>query len=81
MTSLLEQMQKAKMKGESKSKKVVEEAWSITICESGENHTGMQIIGEKAEQGFTIEELKDANRRFQDSGAETMYYDLKQLGL
>ena len=54
---------------------------SITICESGENHTGMQIIGEKADQGFTIEELKDANRRFQEAGAETMYYDLKQLGL
>jgi len=90
MTSLLKQMQKAKMKGESKSnkakkgkkaKKIVEESWSITICESGENHTGMQIIGEKAEQGFTIEELKEANRKFQDAGAETMYYDLKQLGL
>ena len=69
--SLLAQMQKAKMKGEresnkakngKKNKKVVEEAWSITICESGENHTGMQIIGEKADQGFTIEELKEANR-------------------
>ena len=89
MTTLLEQMQKAKMKGESKvnkakkrkNNKVVQEAWSITICESGENHTGMQIIGEKAEQGFTIEELQKANRKFQEAGTETMYYDLKQLGL
>ena len=89
MTSLLQQMQKAKIKGESmvnkakkgKNKKAVEEAWSITICESGENHTGMQIIGEKADQGFTIEELQKANRKFQEAGAETMYYDLKQLGL
>ena len=87
MTSLLQQMQK--MKGESKAnkakkgknKKAVDEAWSITICESGENHTGMQIIGEKADQGFTIEELQKANRKFQEAGAETMYYDLKQLGL
>ena len=90
MATLLEQMQKAKMieerksnkgKKEKKANKIVEEAWSITICESGENHTGMQIIGEKAEQGFTIEELKEANIRFQDAGAKTLYYDLKQLGL
>lgn len=90
MATLLEQMRKAKMNGERKSNKAkkgkkanktIEEAWSITICESGENHTGMQIIGEKADQGFTIEELKEANRRFQEAGAETMYYDLKQLGL
>jgi hypothetical protein len=89
MTSLVKQMQKAKMKGESKvnkakkgkNKKAVYEAWSITICESGENHTGMQIIGEKAEQGFTIDELHEANRRFQEAGAKTLYYDLKELGL
>ena len=89
MATLLEQMQKAKMKEESKTNKIkkgkekkkVEEAWSITICESGENHTGMQVIGEKADQGFTIEELQEANRRFQDAGAKTIYYDLKQLGL
>jgi hypothetical protein len=87
--SLLEQMQNAKKKGETKvnkpkrsrKKKVVEEAWSITICESGENHTGMQIIGERADEGFTIEELKEANIKLQEAGAETMYYNLKELGL
>ncbi len=45
MATLLEQMQKAKMieerksnkgKKEKKANKIVEEAWSITICESGE---------------------------------------------
>ena len=88
--SLLEQMRAAKMKGETKKniksrktkkKEPPKEAWSITICESGENHTGMEIIGEKAEQGFTIEELRAAEIKFNEAGAVTEYYNLKELGL
>ena len=58
MSSLLEQMRAARMKGEAKkskkgkprkTKEPPKESWSITICESGENHTGMEILGEKIE--------------------------------
>ena len=53
-----------KKKGRKKKEKVVpKEAFSITICESGENHTGMEILGEKAEQGFSINELMEAKER------------------
>jgi len=42
----------------------MEAAWSITICESGENHTGMEIIGERAKEGFTCDELKEIEQVF-----------------
>ena len=61
--------------------KIKKESWSVTICESGENHTGMEIIGEKAEAGFSIQELKEAEAKFQEAGASTEYFDLKTLGL
>lgn len=87
--SLLEAMQ-AKQ-AESKSKKTrglkkkikpkPEEAFSITICESGENHTGMEILGEKAEEGFSINELMEAKERAEGDGFECEYFNLKDLGL
>lgn len=61
-----------------KSKK---EAWSVTICESGENHTGMEILGEKAKRGFSVEELKICEQKINEIGGITEYYDLKELGL
>ena len=41
----------------------------------------MEIIGEKAEAGFSIQELKEAEAKFQQAGASTEYFDLKTLGL
>ena len=61
--------------------KTKKQSWSVTICESGENHTGMEIIGEKAEAGFSIQELKEAEAKFKLAGANTEYFDLKALGL
>lgn len=46
---------------------------TLTFCESGENHVGMQRIGEKGDVGFTCEELK-AIHMANPECAE--YYDL-----
>lgn len=71
-----------KMRGRKKKvKPIPEEAFSITICESGENHTGMEILGEKAEQGFSINELMEAKEKAERDGFECEYFDLKELGL
>tara|TARA_B100001063_G_C16776420_1_gene565806 strand:- start:178 stop:1050 length:873 start_codon:yes stop_codon:yes gene_type:complete len=64
-----------------REKPVPEEAFSITICESGENHTGMEILGKKAEEGFSINELMEAKERAERDGFECEYFDLKELGL
>ena len=57
-------------------------AYSVTICESGENHTGMEIIGEKADAGFTCDELKEIKKVFDKGrkkyGVKTEYLDLKE---
>jgi len=84
--SLMEQMQKAKMKGESKKRKTnkkapPKESWSVTICESGENHTGMEILGEKATEGMSCELLKEAQIKAEADGYVCEYFDLKELGL
>jgi len=71
-----------KTKGRKKKvKPALEEAFSITICESGENHTGMEILGEKAEQGFSINELMEAKERAEGDGFDCEYFNLKRLGL
>lgn len=31
--------------------------YTLTFCESGENHKGMQVIGKMADTGFTLDEL------------------------
>jgi len=85
--SLLEQMKKAREKAKKKVPRKIKldkskkQSWSITICESGENHTGMEILGEKASEGFSIQELMMAKEKFEEKGLETEYFDLKQLGL
>lgn len=88
MSSLLEQMRKAKINGESKKgksrkgkKEPPKESWSITICESGENHTGMEILGKKASAGMSCELLKEAKIKAEADGYECTYFDLKELGL
>ena len=80
--SLMEQMQKAKERATKKTKKKapLKEAWSITICESGENHTGMEILGEKADEGMSIELLKEAKTKAEADGYTCEYFNLKELG-
>ena len=92
MSSLLEQMRAARMKGEAekskkgksrktKKKEPPKESWSITICESGENHTGMEILGKKASEGMSCELLKEAKTKAEADGYVCTYFDLKELGL
>lgn len=81
MLSLMKQMKQKTSEAKKKVNNVVDESWSVTICESGENHTGMEIIGEKADEGFTVNELLYTQKHLQTAGAETKYYDLKTLGL
>ena len=85
--SLLAAMKAKQAESKSKKKKgrkkkvkpVPEEAFSITICESGENHTGMEILGEKAEEGFSINELMEAKERVERDGFVCEYFNLKDL--
>ena len=92
MSSLMEKMNQAKIKGELKkskkgksrktrNKEPPKESWSITICESGENHTGMEILGKKASAGMSCELLKEAKIKAEADGYECEYFDLKELGL
>jgi len=41
----------------------MQETCTLTFCESGENHVGMQIIGQKSNSGFTIQELQYINQQ------------------
>jgi hypothetical protein len=49
---------------------------TMTYGDRAENHNGMQVIGTMANHGFTIDELKDCKRRFEDHGFVTVLYDL-----
>ena len=52
---------------------------TITFGDRGENHKGNQIIGKKAEIGFTLEDLNRAQKWFQTHGIESSIYDLTEL--
>ena len=41
---------------------------TLTFSERIENHVGMQQIGELAEYGFTVDDLKNAKNNFEDKG-------------
>ena len=41
----------------------------------------MEILGEKAKRGFSVEELKICEQKINEIGGITKYYDLKELGL
>ena len=45
--------------------------WTFTFSESVENHKGMQILGNIADQGFTDSELQNLYKKYKDSGFET----------
>jgi hypothetical protein len=56
--------------------KEIKETITITFAECAENHAGMQEIGQLAEEGFTILELKKAKKKFQKVGKECEFVDL-----
>ena len=51
-------------------------AITITYSESAENNIGMQQIGIKEKEGFTLQELQYAAEQFRSLGIETIIYDL-----
>jgi alkylated DNA repair dioxygenase AlkB len=51
---------------------------TMTYGDRAENHNGMQIIGEMAEHGFTIEQLKDCKRRFEHMGVKCKMINLNK---
>jgi hypothetical protein len=49
---------------------------TITFGDVAENHVGMQKLGEKAKDGFTINEMKKFERIFKKEQFKVEYYDL-----
>lgn len=52
---------------------------TITFGDQAENHKGMQIIGNPATNGFSIQDLELAKERFENIGAICTLIDLKLL--
>lgn len=57
----------------------ITEAITITFCDCAENHVGMQQLGAILEDGFTIANLKRAQRKFDRAGVETELILLNDL--
>lgn len=55
------------------------ETWTFTFSESVENHAGMQILGERAPAGFSIDELKACAEKAANLGYVTETVDLEPL--
>lgn len=53
--------------------------YTNTFCEAGENHKGMQQIGEKATDGFTLDELQGAKAWFDQRNISTELIHLNEL--
>ena len=56
----------------------MQSATTITFGDRAENHFGMQILGDLADYGFTIQELKDAKNNFEEIGCKCELIDLTQ---
>ena len=60
----------AKLQGSVDSKKPEEKkrafTFTVTFCEVAENHAGMQKIGELTESGYSLEQIKNFAKAFQD---------------
>ena len=56
-------------------------AITITFGDSGENHVGNQIIGQRSNCGFSFQDLVNARIYFESSGVECFLYRLNDLYL
>jgi hypothetical protein len=54
----------------------VEETITITFGECAENHKGMEMLGSKANEGFTMEDLTTAQANFEAAGARCEFLRL-----
>jgi hypothetical protein len=53
--------------------------FTLTFGDQGENHAGMQKIGSLIDKGFTVKEVKDIKKIFEENGYTTEYYCLNDL--
>lgn len=61
--------------------KTMKETITLTFCESGENHVGMEMLGERVEkgEGFQLEDLLKSKKKFEELDLETELYNLSEL--
>ncbi len=52
---------------------------TLTFGDCAENHRGMQLLGERAEEGFSIEDLESAMEGCQSLGLTCELIDLREL--
>lgn len=52
---------------------------TITFGDRGENHKGMQIIGEEEDEGYTIQNLYEIKNKFENKDVRCELYDLNKL--
>ena len=54
---------------------------SLTFCDSGENHAGMKMLGERVEpgEGFAVEDLQRAKANFEALGCECEMVDFASM--
>ena len=55
------------------------ETWTYTFSEAVENNISMQIIGEKADVGTTVKNLKDISNLFKNKGYKTQLINLDEI--
>lgn len=55
------------------------QTFTLTFGDQGENHVGMQKIGQMAKKGFTLEDLLQAKKFFERKGAKVEIYHLNKL--
>jgi len=52
---------------------------TLTFCDQGENHVGNQTVGEIAESGFALSDLKHAKQKFENAGYKCKLLKLHNL--
>ena len=55
------------------------QTFTLTFGDQGENHKGMQKIGEMSDHGFSLSDLRNAKRFFQEHSVEVEIYHLNKL--
>lgn len=68
-----------KLKDLIKKKKKYTETYTLTFAESGENHKGMEILGQKLDTGFSLKVLQRAEKYFNKKDVETELIHLNSL--
>jgi hypothetical protein len=64
---------------EEKKNKKFNKTFTLTFGDQGENHVGMQKIGSLIDKGFTVTDIKNIKKIFEDNMYKTEYYCLNDL--